>query len=134
MSIDPVMQSMMDDPTSCEGCKFLYADGEGHSDYTWMDTWIRCALDKNAYLKEHGFQEPLDWKEESNLLKRIAIFNNQQCDRYERGEFIQVSPDGNLCSYDSNGIHDDEQLLAIAEHRGYDKETVEKYWKAGKER
>ena len=35
---------------SCVGCKFLYSEGKGYSNYTWEETEVRCAKDKNPNL------------------------------------------------------------------------------------
>jgi hypothetical protein len=98
-----------------------------------METYIRCALNKNEFLRDNDYEEPFDWNSVSRI-RRMAIFDSQACDSYAPGQHLTVSPDGNLSGYDHNGTHDDEQLLAIAKHRGYGKEHVEEYWKAGRER
>ena len=35
---------------SCVGCKYLYGQGHGYSNYTWEETTVRCALDRNQAL------------------------------------------------------------------------------------
>jgi hypothetical protein len=100
---------------SCVGCKFLWADGDGYSDYTWMETFLRCAKDRNVALAKGDVHEPYDWITEPDNLPATM---NGRCDLYSAGPHITVSPDG---FWDDEPI-DDEQKAAIGEHREYREE------------
>lgn len=45
---------------SCVGCKFLYGQGYGYSNYTWENTNIKCALNRNQHLLG-DVEEGFDW-------------------------------------------------------------------------
>jgi hypothetical protein len=92
---------------SCVGCKFLFGDGNGYSDYTWMDTGVRCARERNPKLP---VDEPYDWQMEPDNLPATM---EGRCDLYSPGPYITISPDGNP---NSDPI-DDEQKQAIADAR-----------------
>jgi len=95
---------------SCVGCKFLWADGSGYSDYTWMDTDVKCAKERNTRLP---FSEPYDWiKEPDNLPETME----SRCELYSPGPYITISPDGEA---DDKPI-DEEQSIAITAARGHD--------------
>lgn len=74
---------------SCVGCKFLYGQGEGYSNYTWMETLVHCALNKNPALNEA--EEPYDWvKEPDNWPKT----RNGRCESYSEGPYMTLDVDG----------------------------------------
>lgn len=78
--------------TNCFGCKYLFGRGHGYSDYTWMETYIECAKELNEHLPIEmcvGFMD-----DEAPSLRLLAVVA-QECDQYEPGPFITVSPDGN---------------------------------------
>lgn len=44
--------------TSCVGCQYMYMHDTGYSNYTVLNTEVRCALDKNPNLPADA---PYDW-------------------------------------------------------------------------
>lgn len=95
---------------SCYGCKYLYSDGTGYSDWTWMETNLCCALDKNNALP---VEMPFDF--DSDKIKTIrwaAILI--PCEQYAQGIHITVTPDGNLPNWSNDG----DQMRAIIRHQG----------------
>ena len=86
---------------SCYGCKFLFGDGDGYSDWTWLDTNVTCALDLNSELPK---SECFDMSVEKMLEKLGG-----KCDRYSSGPYITISPDGEA----NDDFIDDEQEKAI---------------------
>ena len=102
---------------SCEGCMYLCGDGTGYSDWTWMDTHVVCILRKNKWLEENEYEQPMDWKEPSKQLKRMALFAGMRCDSYEQGEYITITPDGNLNADSHVKKLPRKLLVAIATYR-----------------
>lgn len=97
---------------SCVGCKFLWADGSGYSDYTWMNTDVQCAKELNPNLP---VAQPYDWTHDA-ANDNLEATKNGRCAAFSPGPYITVSPDG---YWDDEPI-DDEQKLAIG--REYRKE------------
>lgn len=94
--------------TSCVGCKFLYRQDEGYSNYTVTDSEVRCALDKNPNLPA-AF--PYDWIQDSDNWPRT---NSSRCERYGPGPFIELDVDKEVGPADSST--DEEQIAAICTH------------------
>lgn len=110
MTTSPVKASASaEQPRSCVGCKYLWADGSGYSDYTWMDTDVKCAKGRNPNLPT---AEPYDWTQEADNLPATM---NGRCDAFSPGPYITISPDGDP----SDTPIDDEQRIAIETDRGY---------------
>lgn len=104
--------------TSCCGCKFLFGDGTGYSSYTWEETYVTCALDRNALLGEtQNAQRPEDWNQdpERDNWKRTR---HGRCDRYAPGPYVICDPDREEHPADTEGV-DDEQVAAICAVTGY---------------
>jgi hypothetical protein len=99
---------------SCIGCKFLWADGSGYSDYTWEDTDVRCAKERNPSLP---VAQPYDWNHDE-AADNLPATKDARCSDYSPGPYITVSPDG---YWDDEPV-DDEQKAAIGAHREYRKE------------
>lgn len=107
---------------SCVGCKFLYEDGTGYSNYTWMDTWVRCALNLNPKL-EGDVESPYEFRHQGQPLPQLE---GMRCDRYAPGPMITLDPDreGQPFDYRDNrwdpyDFEDEEQYKAIAENDGW---------------
>lgn len=83
---------MNDKCKSCVGCKYLFADGYGYSNYTWMDTFIRCALNKNKNLKKDT-EEPCNWTHDPDH-DNFPPTMHSRCEDYEEGPFFTLDPDG----------------------------------------
>lgn len=92
---------------SCVGCKFLYGDGSGYSNYTWMETYVRCALGLNNKLKGDQ-EEPFDWDKENDQWKPTK---NGRCSSYSPGIYITLDPDRE--EHPSESSSDQEQIDAI---------------------
>lgn len=73
--------------TSCKGCKFLYTKGEGYSNWTWLDTIARCALDKNPSIPKDSFGNIED-------LYKLQCIKTGRCDRYAPGVLVELDVDG----------------------------------------
>ena len=91
---------------SCYGCKYLYKNGTGYSDWTWESTEITCAKGLNDNLP---IEEPSNYDDDMTgrlrWLARLAC----ECDEYSQGSMVTVSPDGNVL----DGSQDDKQMRAI---------------------
>lgn len=101
---------------SCVGCKFLYGELAGYSNYTCEDTEIRCAKDKNPNLPA---MEPDDWVETPDNWKATTA---ARCELYAPGEKVTLDVDGE----DGPADHttDEEAIAVICAHadrlpRGY---------------
>lgn len=92
---------------SCVGCKFLFGDGRGYSDWTWLDTDVRCALDRNPSLPD---AEPFDWNMNDD---NWGPTKDGRCTAFSPGPYIVVSPDGEP----RTDPIDAEQARAIMEAR-----------------
>lgn len=98
---------------TCHGCKFLYIDGQGYSDYTWEENFLTCALDLNKNLP---IEEPWDYDDDMAKTLRWMATLSFECERFAPGKCVTVSPDGNV----KNFTDDDEQMCAIIEREAYD--------------
>ena len=94
---------------SCLGCKFLYGNGTGYSNYTWMETYLECALDKNPNLKD--VEKPFDY--EIQVIDNFIPTMNSRCEFYRSGEFIVLPPDRDD---DLSEYSDREQVDIILNH------------------
>lgn len=90
---------------SCFGCKFLYGDGDGYSDWTWLETDVSCALNNNPQLPK---SECYDMGIEE-MLEKIG----GRCEQYSPGPYITISPDGER----DGDFCDEEQERALREDR-----------------
>lgn len=75
---------------SCIGCKYLYSIGLGYSNYTLLDTEIRCAKNKNKYLPAH---EPCDWVFDG-VTDNWEKTNSGRCELYAAGVMVKLDVDG----------------------------------------
>jgi hypothetical protein len=99
---------------SCVGCKFLYGDGSGYSNYTWMETYVRCALGQNEALKGDE-EQPTSWPLETSEDKWPPTMNGR-CGRYSTGVYITLDPDRE--DHPSTNSSDQEQIEAICKAEG----------------
>lgn len=93
---------------SCVGCKFLYSEGLYYSNYTWEETEIRCAKEKNPNLP---VKEGYDWNlKEDNC----SATNQSRCELYSPGPMVELDVD------EENGpadfTQDEEAIVAICLH------------------
>jgi len=95
---------------SCVGCKFLYSQGKGYSNYTWEETEALCAKDKNPNLPaEEGF----NWTPENDNWPKT---NASRCELYSPGEKVTLDVDGEDGPADYT--KDEETIEVICSHSG----------------
>lgn len=97
--------------TSCIGCKFLCGDGSGYSNYTWMETYVCCALEKNPALLNQQHEEPDGWGDlmpENDTWEPTAT---GRCDLYGVGTYWVADPDRE--DRPVNELTDPEQIAAL---------------------
>lgn len=97
---------------SCVGCKFLYSEGTGYSNYTWESDDVRCAKDRNAQLPA---EKPFDWKQDA-AADNWPLTNAARCELYAEGTFVALDVDGEDGPADTSA--DQEQIDAICAHSG----------------
>ena len=95
---------------SCVGCKFLYSEGQGYSNYTWEDTEVRCAKDKNPNLPA---PEGCDWTPQGDNWPKT---NTSRCELYAPGGMVTLDVDGE--DGPATYTQDEEAIAAICEHSG----------------
>lgn len=93
---------------SCIDCKFLYSEDSGYSNYTWVDTDVRCAKDQNPNLPH---EEPDNWNKSSDNWART---NTTRCELYDPGPMVALDVDGDDGPADYT--QDEEAITAICEH------------------
>lgn len=97
---------------SCVGCKFLYTEGSGYSNYTWEDTDVMCAQEKNPNLPA---SKPYDWKRSDD---NWPTTNASRCELYatHEGDLVELDIDGEDGPADYTS--DEEAIAAICQHSG----------------
>lgn len=100
--------------TTCVGCKFLYSEGAGYSNWTWIETYIRCALNRNPCLPS---EEPFGWdgtgKDRGD---NWAATRGSRCEKFAPGPFIELDVEGEDGPADFT--EDEEQIEAVCKHSG----------------
>jgi hypothetical protein len=76
---------------TCDRCVYCWLDGEGYSDYTWMDTSFRCARDLHP---DFPAVEPMDWETKGWRVLEHAKECPHFTPRYHAKRVPTVSPDG----------------------------------------
>lgn len=101
---------------SCVGCKFLYGDGSGYSNYTWMDTYARCALDLNPSLRDQdcGDLGAIERQWSVPFSDEWPPTMHGRCNRYSSGPYVELDPDRDNAV--SSQTQDVEQIDAICAH------------------
>lgn len=97
---------------SCLGCKFLYENGTGYSNYTWMETYLLCALDRNHNLLSGEIESPYGFEDQKE--DRFNPTKNSRCEKYDKGVFITLPPDRDEDLCDES--EDFEQIDLIWSH------------------
>lgn len=95
---------------SCVGCKYLYSEGQGYSNYTWEETEVRCAKDKNLNLPA---DKAYDWTPESDNWPKTK---DSRCDLYAPGEMVALDVDGEDGPADYT--QDEDAITTICTHSG----------------
>lgn len=98
---------------SCCGCKFLFGNGEGYSDWTWLDTEVTCAKGANPQLPA---DDPYDWKNDKPDEDQWDPTKNGRCALYDPGPFITLSPDR---SESPEKLGADEEMSALLRAGGF---------------
>jgi hypothetical protein len=108
---------MLDEATmnekSCIGCKYLYSEGIGYSNYTWMATEVRCAKNRNNNLPA---EEPYNRKKQPD---NWSATKDSRCELYSvllTGEMVAMDVDGEDGPADFT--QDEEAIVAICVHSG----------------
>lgn len=84
----------------CTDCAFCFGDGEGYSDYTWMDTSVKCVLGLNpqfpidGYVDHDSQQFKWVWKE-NRFASDCPSFREPYVDV---NEFPTTTPEGNCAT------------------------------------
>lgn len=105
----------MSESTSCIGCKFLYSRGEGYSNWTWMETYVHCAKDRNPNLTGGDAEACCDWTKDVTNDNWPAT-NTSRCELYAPGSMVTLDVDGEDGPVDYTD--DEEAIVAICEHSG----------------
>lgn len=101
---------------SCVGCKYLYGQGHGYSNYTWEETTVRCALDRNQALIDGNAEEGCDWVQDPEK-DNFPATRNGRCEKYSGGaKYFTLDVDGENGPADSTD--DAEAIEAICKHSG----------------
>ena len=74
--------------SSCVGCKFLYQIDIGYSNYTVLDTEVRCAKNRNPHLPE---EIPENWDMEND---HWSMTDRSRCELYVSGPVVWLDVDG----------------------------------------
>lgn len=113
----------MSERKSCVGCKFLYGDGSGYSNYTWEETNVTCTKGKNPNLPK---EQPYDWNMSEDK-DNWGPTQDGRCELYKEGSYIVLDPDrecwpreraGKLCIDEPIDFDDEEQYEAIVDDDG----------------
>jgi hypothetical protein len=104
---------------SCWGCKYLYSSGEGYSNFTWLETNVNCAKDRNPNLPAG---EPYDWNKDADA-DNWPKTNQSRCDLYAPGAWIELDIDGEVLPDDYT--QDAEVIEAVDQHSGRQEEHAQ---------
>jgi hypothetical protein len=91
---------------SCVGCKWLYKHDSGYSNWTVMETDVRCAKDKNPNLPA---DDPFDWKEDPEA-DNWPKTKDSRCELYAPGPMVHLDVDGETGPADCT---DDAEVIAV---------------------
>lgn len=94
---------------SCVGCKFLCGAGSGYSNYTWMETYVKCALELNPALEE-DHEQPEGFARHPTL-DEWPPTKDGRCDRYAPGQYWTADPDRE--DRPADDLNDAEQIAAL---------------------
>jgi len=123
LSIKTMTKETLVEPlVSCVGCKYLYSEGSGYSNYTWMETYVKCAKDKNPNLADGEAEEPDDWNQKADS-DNWDMTNSSRCDLYDAGVYVELDVDGENGPGDESD--DEVQILAICKHSGRERNGCE---------
>lgn len=97
---------------SCAGCKFLYFQDVGYSNYTVLATEVDCLLSKNPNL---GADLPYNWNQNPEK-DNWGATSASRCEKYQIGDQISLDVDHEDCPEDST--LDEETLCAFKQYMG----------------
>ena len=116
----------MGDCKSCAGCKWLYEQDRGYSNYTVESSELVCIMDNNQNLPA---ELPYDWNHhyeryDESIVDNWGITNNSRCGLYENVSPHRVTADVDLeCGKLSNYFLDyDEEVLSVLQAKELIKE------------
>ena len=101
----------------------MYGDGSGYSNYTWEETYARCALSLNPKL-EADCELPFERydRDADILMPTWEPIRDTRCERYVEGNGLIVLDPDRECwprehcgAWDALPFEDEEQYLAIWE-------------------
>lgn len=96
---------------SCIGCKFLYEQDHGYSNYTVEETEACCAKNRNPAIV--GANRPWDWNQQDD---NWPATKEARCELYAPGKLVSLDVDGeNSIAEQTDDV---EQIEAIAAHSG----------------
>lgn len=98
---------------SCVGCKYLYQEGTGYSNYTWENDDVRCALDKNSNLP---CERPEGWAHQTPEQDQWWATKNSRCESFVPGPYVALDVEGDDGPADHTA--DAAQIAIICEHSG----------------
>lgn len=108
---------------TCRGCKFLYLDGSGYSNYTWLESFARCARSANpALLADHS--TPCDWEAQPEGVDIWPPTMAGRCGLYAPGVLITLDPDRE--DDPREALSDEEQVRAILDD---DRKRYPHWWR-----
>ena len=87
---------------SCVGCKFLYLQDTGYSNYTVLDTDVNCAIGRNVHLPA---EMPYDWQEDPD---NWPATQDSRCERYVLGNQVHLDVEGEVSAKDCT---DDPEVI-----------------------
>lgn len=96
---------MSNNDKSCADCKFLWFQDTGYSNYTVLDTEVRCAMKLNPNLPQ---DEPWGWVKSPDNWPKTS---ESRCARYEPGQQVHLDVDGECSPEDFTG--DAEVIAAV---------------------
>lgn len=96
---------------SCVGCKFLFLQDKGYSNYTVEETEVHCLLGLNSKLPD---QQPWDGLSDENDLWEAT--RNGRCSHYGPGPQVRLDVDGET-TYRDFDLHPDVAAIWFAKEK-----------------
>ena len=91
---------------SCIGCKWLYKRDSGYSNWTVLETEVKCARGNNSNLPA---DEPYDWHEKADSDNWSAT-KESRCELFAPGPLVHLDCDGEV---GPAGDTDDAEVIAV---------------------
>ena len=97
---------------SCQGCKFLYMQDDGYSNWTVEETTVSCALDLN---KDLPARDPWDRKTDPDNWPATMY---GRCNRFEEGPQVHLDVEGE--DHVEDQTQDADVVAAVLKSSGRD--------------